>query len=124
MALNSLRDFNRTTLDADLSNGPVGFRENELFFNCTFKNVRGATFKNCDLNGSKFLTDKLEDALGLTMTFDCHSVDNVEFSPLMFDLLLVLLLKSKGNNEKRKQLIDIIGKERLYELLTAMKTLE
>jgi hypothetical protein len=104
--------------------GISGTYENQTFFNCIFRKLKGLVLKNCDLNRSTFVTDKLEDALGLTVTLDCHSFDNVEFSPLLFDLFLCLAIKSRGNTEKRRKLIDVVGRERVYELLSKMKALE
>jgi hypothetical protein len=76
------------------------------------------------MNGSKLLTDKIEDALGLTATLDCHSFDNVELSPLLFDLFLVLLLKTKGNETKRRKLIQVIGEDRVRQLLSQLSEIE
>ena len=39
-------------------------------------------------------------------------------------LMLCLLLKSSGNTEKRRQLIEIIGRQRTAELLQILKGLE
>lgn len=119
----SLRNFTASHIDEDCQR-VSGMHENELFFNCKFKNVKNLTLKNCDLNKSKILTDDIRDALGFTVTLDCFSFRDVELSPLMFDLLLCLLLKTKGNTEKRNKLIDVIGKERLLQLLKEMSTLE
>jgi hypothetical protein len=117
-------DFRATHIDEDLKGVSIGSRENELFFNCELKYLRGATLKNCVLTNSKVLTDRVEDALGLTVTLDCHTFEDLELSPLMFDLLLVLLLKTKGNVEKRRQLIAVIGRARVVELLGQLKRLE
>lgn len=86
--------------------------------------MRDVTLRNCTLAQSTFLTDKIEDALGFTVTLDCMTFDDLELSPLMFDLLMVLLIKTKGNTEKRRRLIDVLGHERLHEILKAMRQLE
>lgn len=119
-----LHDFSASHIDEDLRGSPAGEHDNELFFNCTFDNVRQSTFKNCTMHNSKFLVNRIEDALGLTATLDCKSFSDLELSPLMFDLMLVLLLKTKGNDEKRKKLIDVIGKERVVELLRKLEKIE
>lgn len=119
-----VRHFAAKAIDQDLSGAPLGHRENELFFNCTFKDLRNTTFKNCDLNHSKFTSDRAEELLGLTVTLNCHSFENVELSPFVFDLMLTLLLKTKGNVEKRRKLIEVIGEDRLRELLTQLKQVE
>lgn len=118
-----LRNFNTSHIDEDCS-GVTGFHENELFFNCGFTNLRGLTLKDCDLNKSYFNPQKIQEALGFTVTLDCHSFADVELNPLAFDLIICLLLKTKGNTEKRKKLVDVIGKERLLQLLREMSTLE
>jgi hypothetical protein len=101
-----------------------GTFEDEVFFECTFKKLNGLTLKDCDLNRSKFTTDDIRDALNFTMTLNCHSFDKVEYSPLLFDLMLCLIIKTKGNTEKRKKLIEIVGEERLREILVALSSLE
>lgn len=91
--------------------------DNELFFNCTFKRLNDLTLKDCVLSHSKFTTDNIQDALGFTLTLDCFSFKDVEFSPLLFDLFLLMAIQSKGNTEKRQQLIQLLGKDRVVELL-------
>lgn len=99
---------------------PPGNYENELFYNCEMDVVKGVTLKGCTLLRSRLKTKNIEDALGFTVTLDCKTFEELELSPLMFDLLCVLLIKTKGNTEKRKRLIDILGNQRLHELLSAM----
>lgn len=119
-----LHKFNASFIDKDFSGTPAGQHDNELFFNCTFDDVRNATFKNCTMNNSKLLVNRLEDALGLTATLDCKSFHGLELSPLLFDLMVVLLLKTKGNVEKRKKLLEVLGKERVVELLHQLEEIE
>lgn len=120
----SLRKFSESHIDEDLTGVSLGYRENGLFHGCTFKKLAGATLKDCDLFHSRFVTERVEDALGLTLTLDCNSFDEVEYSPLLFDLMLVLLMKTKGNNEKRRKLFDLLGKERVRELLHKLGQVE
>lgn len=96
----------------------------EIFYNCTFKNLTELTLDRCVLNKCRFLTDDIREARGFTLTLNCNSFRNVEFSPLLFDLYLCLLLKSTGNTEKRKKLIDVIGRERAIEILTELKDMD
>jgi hypothetical protein len=119
----ALVDFQLRHIDEDCES-IEGFHEKELFFNCVFKNLNGLTLKDCDLNKSKFLTDRVEDALGFTLTLDCNSFQDVEYSELLFDLLLVLIAKTKGNTEKRRKIVDILGKNRVLELLQSLSSLE
>lgn len=119
----SVRQFSERHIDEDCE-GITGHHENGLFFNCTFRKLSGLTLKDCDLNGSAFLTDRLRDALGFTLTLNCHSFDNVEYSPLLFDLFLLMAYKSKGNDDKREKLLDVIGRERAEKLLEILKRLE
>jgi hypothetical protein len=110
-------------IDADCQD-LTGHFKGAVFYNCLFKKLNGLLLEGCDLNQSKFLTDEIKDALGFTVTLNCHSFENVEISPLLFDLMLLLLCKSKGNTEKRQKLLDIIGHDRAYELLKQLKTLD
>lgn len=119
----SFENPNNVFIDRDCSD-LAGIYEEKLFFNCIFKKLNGLTLKNCDLNKSKFITDKIEDALGLTLTLTCLSFNDVELSPLVFDLILCLLLKTAGNTDKRRKIAAVLGKDRLLELLTQMKGLE
>jgi hypothetical protein len=113
----------KATIDKDCST-LSGHHKNEAFYNCTFRKLNGLTLEGCDLNLSSFVTEKLDEALGFTLTLNCHSFENVEFSPLLFDLFICLALKSKGNTEKRRKLLDVIGRDRAYELLKQLKDLE
>src|SRR6185436_17322407 len=102
-----LRRFSETHIDEDCSN-LTGNHENALFFNCTLCSLSGLTLKNCDLNRSKFTTDQIRDALGFTLTLDCNSFSGVEFPPLLFDLLMVLAITTRGNDEKRAKLFEVV----------------
>jgi hypothetical protein len=121
--METLRTFSEIHIDEDCQD-LTGNHENGLFFNCKFSNVRGLTLKNCDLNKSKFLTDSVKDALDFTVTLNCHSFRDVELSPLMFDLMLSLLTMTTGNDEKRKQLLDVIGQGRAAALLRVLGGME
>lgn len=117
--------FSASHIDQDLTGVRLGHHENELFHNCTFKDVRGAVLKDCNLQHSRFVTDRIEDALGLTFTVgDCNTFENVEYSPLLFDLLLVMMCKTKGNDVKRRKIIELIGKDRLIDILRQLKGIE
>jgi hypothetical protein len=119
-----LREFSAIHIDENCEN-LTGFHENALFYNCTFRNLRGLTLKDCVLTKSKFLTDKVEDALGFTISIgDCLSFADVEYSPLLFDMNLLMLIKTAGNTEKREALIKLLGRDRVHELLTKFKSLE
>jgi hypothetical protein len=118
-----LRAFAEQHIDEDLTNADRDF-DNALLFNCKFDNLRGRTFKNCDLNRSEFLTDRIEDLLGFTITLDCHSFGNVTLSETIFDAILLLLYKTRGNDSKRRKLLEIIGKEKVEALLKQLGTLE
>jgi hypothetical protein len=100
-------------------------KKNVEFYGCTFKDLAGATLQNCSLSGCKFVMTKPEEIIGLTVTMDCFSFSNVELSPEVFDLLLLLICKSKGNTEKRKAIIEkIVGHDRAIELLRELEHLE
>lgn len=118
-----LVNFKAVHIDEDCTQ-LKGEHQLELFHNCTFNNLNGLTLKDCTLTHSKVITNTVPDAMGLTITMDCRTFDNLELSPLMFDMFMVMLLKTKGNEEKRKRLIDILGRERLHQLLKEMKQLD
>jgi hypothetical protein len=101
-----------------------GDHKNGLFFECDFEKLRGLTLKDCTLNRSRFLTSDIKDALGFTLSLQCGSFKGVEYSPLLFDLFLLLASMSSGNDSKRKALLDVIGRERAIELLEQMRGLE
>lgn len=81
-------------------------------------------FKNCVLTESKVTAKGIDKLLGLTVTLDCNTFGDVELSEDMFDLLLLLLCKGKGNNEKRAKLLALVGEDRAYSLLKQMAYLE
>lgn len=119
----ALRQFSELHIDEDCRD-LTGQHENGLFFNCKFEKLNGLTLKDCDLNRSQFVTETLRDALGLTLTLDCFSFKGVELSPLLFDLLLLMLHISAGNDEKRERLLDVIGQHRAAQLLRIIEGLE
>ena len=119
----AMRQFSRTHISENCSENK-GVHENELFFDCTFNKLNGLTLKDCDLNRSKFVTKSLRDALGLTLTLDCHSFSNVEYSEELFDMMLALLTMTKGNDEKRSQLIEVIGQKKYQALNRLLKATE
>lgn len=120
----SLRDWTKTHIDENCE-ALSGSHENALFYNCTFNHLRNVTLKNCVLTGSKFLTKDLRDALGFTMTLgDCGSFKDVEYSEELFDLYLCMAIMTKGNTEKRRKLLDIVGRDRVREILQTLSTLE
>lgn len=118
-----LRKFNNISIGKDCTQ-LTGTHENELFFECMFNKLTDLTLKNCVLDRSQFATASVRDALGLTVTLDCHSFSGVELSPLVFDLILSLLLMTKGNDEKRIKLEEVIGKERVAVLRRLLKVTE
>ncbi len=111
----SLREFNQVHIDEDCR-GLSGTHTNELFFNCVFDKLSGLNLVDCDLNESKFKTSSIQDALGFSMTLDCFSFKGVEYSPLLFDLLVVLMSLTHGNDEKRRKLVDVIGPEKMQAM--------
>jgi hypothetical protein len=121
--MDKLREFSNERIGEDCST-LSGTHENELFFDCIFCNLGGLTLKDCVLDRSKFTTSRLRDALGFTMTLDCHSFRDVEFSPLLFDLFMMLAYMSKGNDEKREKLLDVVGRDRAQAILRALKETE
>lgn len=122
--MNPLRDFTEIHIDEDRSQLHSLQSENALFHNCVFKDLRGVTLKNCVLDRSKFTTESVREALGFTLTLDCHSFNDVEFSPLLFDLWLFLLTTSSGNDEKREQLVNLLGKGQVDAFKRLLRSVE
>jgi len=122
-AADMLRKFSETHIDKDLTETATDF-ENALLFNCKFRDLRGKSFINCDLNHSEFLTDRVEDLLNFSLTLNCHSFRNVVLSETIFDLLLLLLFITKGNDSKRKKLLSVVGADRARKLLRQLEDLE
>lgn len=89
-----------------------GTHKDEKFFNCVFDKLNGLSLIGCDLNQSKFKTASIKDALGFSVTLDCHTFKGAELSPLLMQLLLVLLTLTQGNDRTRKQLVEVVGKDR------------
>lgn len=119
-----LRKFSESHIDEDVSE-LTGFHEGALFYNCTFRNLRGLTLKDCALSNSKFTTDKVEDAMGFTFTVgDCNTFRDVEYSEYLFDLFLIMMIQTAGNTEKRKKLIDIVGRDKVFRTLRQFKDLD
>lgn len=91
-----------------------------LFRGCVITKCAGATLLSCCLTDSKFAIDKVEDMLDFTMGLDCAHFSDVEFSEKVFDYLVLLLVRSKGNTKKRLALIEALGgKKQVSRLLNA-----
>jgi len=121
--MNKLHDFRQTFIDKDLTSLSK-FYYNCLFFNCHFKDLSGVTLKGCELNCSRIDPDKVSDLLDFTVTLSCKSFNNVLLNELAFDTFLLLLCKTAGNAEKRRKLLEIVGKDRAREILKELETLE
>jgi hypothetical protein len=120
----SLRQFAGVHIDEDCAEMHSVQFDNHLFHGCVFDDLRGLTLKDCVLDRSKFKTDSVRKALGFTLTLDCHSFKDVQFSPLLIDLLLYLLTTTKGNDEKREQVVGLLGKERVHAFERLLKGVE
>ncbi len=118
-----LRQFSGTHISEDCHE-LTGDHENELFYGCTFHRLKGLTLKDCDLSNSRFTTKSVRDALGLTLSLNCHSFYGVEFSEELFDMMLGLLIMSKGNDDKRSALIEIVGEKKYQALSRLLKAYE
>lgn len=123
-ATNGLRRFSEVHIDEDLR-GVTGTFENALFFNCTFGSLKDLKFINCVLDRSHFTETDPAQMLGFTVTLDCHSFSGVELSPEAFDLILMLLVKTSGNTEKRRAIIEkVVGHDASFKYLSKLKNLE
>lgn len=101
-----------------------GRYENTLIFNCSIHNLENVQLLNCDLNYSKLLIDNIINLRNFSCTMNCGTFENVELSPLIFDLILMLLIKSRGNEQRRKRLFRMLGVERIRDLGQQMDKLE
>src|SRR5258706_10758061 len=106
-----LHKFSEEYIDADMTVCKKEF-DNALLYHCRFKDLRNVTIKNCDMNQSEILSDRIEDLVGFCATFSCKHFNNVKLSELVFDIFLMLLVQTKGNDLKRLKLLEIVGKER------------
>lgn len=119
-----LRAFVEKHIDEEFTDVPSPKTKAE-FYDCTFHKLNGATLKDCTMHGSKFVMTKPEDIIGLTLTMDCFFFTELELSPEVFDMLLLLICKTKGNTQKRLKIIeDIVGHDRAVTILNEMKHLE
>jgi hypothetical protein len=119
----TLRNFTEEHIGEDCSS-VTGRHTNALYFECEFKKLNGLTLEQCDLNRSKFTPATLRDALNFTVTLNCFSFKNVELNDIAFDSILMLLTLTKGNDDKRRTLAEVIGLERYTQLLRIAKVLE
>lgn len=117
------RTFSEINIDKDCRD-TIGFHDNALFFNCKFNNIKGLTLKNCDLNQSSFEVEDIKDALGFTVTLDCFSFNGVKLSPELFDLYLLLLCQTQGNELKIEAVKKIIGKRKAEKMLKLLRRIE
>ena len=105
--------------------GLTGEFENTLFFNCKFGSLKNLTLKNCVMDQSQFTETDPSRMLGFTVTLDCNSFSGIELSPEAFDLICMLLAKSKGNLEKRQALIKhVVGHDASFKYLKQLRDLE
>jgi len=119
-----LHKFDDEYIDQDLSSKLLGEFTNTLFYNCIFDNLTDVKLIRCELNRSKIKTNTLENCRNVSVTLDCKTFANVELSEFLFDYILLLLAKSKGNDTKRRKLLEIVGKEKARQLLEAIKDLD
>lgn len=96
-----------------------------LFHRCTFHKLNGAVLKDCKLYGSRLVMTRPEDIIGITITLNCNTFNNVELSPEVFDYMLLLLCRTSGNTKKRLDIIEhIVGHDRSAMLLRETERLE
>jgi hypothetical protein len=119
----SLREFAAVHIDQTFKT-LAGTFENELFYNCTFHDVRNARFINCDLNKSRFVSDNPEDFMGLVVSLDCFTFSDIELSETAIMCLLAMILKTNGNTALRKKILTNTDHEKMFALLKRFTTLE
>lgn len=98
----------------------TGRHEDELFYRCAIDNLRGAVLINCCMTECKYNIQEIEDMQNVVMGLDCQHFSNVELSEKAFDYMALLLVRTRGNTEKRLKIIEALGgKERVRDLLNA-----
>jgi len=116
--------FDGEFIDQDLRGKLKGRYKNYLFFNCIFGDISNVELIDCVLNRCKFTTDSLEKCRHVAITMECATFHGVELSEFLFDLIIVLLTKSTGNDSKRRKLISVIGKDKAKQILKSIKDLD
>lgn len=115
-----LRAFKEKFIDRVFTEVPPP-KNNAEFYDCEFQKLGGATLANSSLSGCKFTMTDPRDIIGLTVTMDCFTFENLELSPEVFDMLLLLICKTKGNTEKRLAIIEyIVGHDKAHRLLNEL----
>lgn len=122
--MEALREFSEIYIDKDLRNIKKGHYKNCLFFSCTFDDISNIVFEDCVLTNSKFIGDSPNKCLNFTLTLNCQSFKGAELSETIFNLLLFLLTSTKGNDTKRRKLIDLVGKEKIEEMSKILERIE
>jgi hypothetical protein len=119
-----LRAFKTKHIDEDFPEVPPPTNGAE-YYDCTFHKLGGATLANCSLSGCKFAMTDPRDILGLTVTMDCFTFENLEVTEEVFDALLLLICKTKGNTKKRLAIIeDIVGHDNSVRILNELSHME
>ena len=86
---------------------------NQLLHRCHITGMSNATFKKCNLRNSHIDIKSLTDILGVTMTLDCFTFNELRLSPEVLDALIFLLTTTAENDEKRAALRSMIDPKRL-----------
>ena len=122
--MTTLREWKESYINEDCRT-ITGMHENALFWGCTFEKLNNVVLKDVVLRNSKFITTKVQDALGFTLTVgDCGSFRDVQYSEELFDMLLVMMIMTKGNTTKRRKLMDVVGSNRVGQILKELATVE
>lgn len=102
-----------------------GRYENALFNRCRFGNMNDLELINCVLFESTFDTTEPSEALRFSLTLNCNSFHGVTLSPQLFDLLLAMLCKTAGNDDKRQAIVDhVIGRKAARDMFVKLSHLE
>ena len=121
---NGLRQFSSIHIGEDCR-ALKGRFENALFNRCRFGNLNDLELINCVLFESTFESTEPSDALRFSVTLDCNTFNGIQMSSQFFDLLLLMLCKTKGNDEKRQAIVDhVIGRKAAREMFVKLSHLE
>ena len=86
-----------------------------LIRECDIIGLRGAQLINCTMTGSRVLVNDVRGLLGVTLTMDCLTFEDVEVPEILLDLLLYLLTRTRGNESKRGSIRALIDGRRVRE---------
>ena len=115
------REWRAIHIDEDLGDVSGRHFENELFCRCRVTGIAHARFIDCDLRNSSLDVNDLRKLIGAVVSLSCYTFDSVALSRLSFDAFLFLLSLTKGNDDKRQRLQELIDPQHMMYLRRAFE---